>query len=220
MKNEASQKDASVLELLAEKAGECDEFEGYAHPHASRVAAIADELAKRFNLGREDRVSLRQASLAHDLGELFMARDYIRSRYRLSDDERLDMTRHPLFGEQEAARFGADRGAQLLVRWHHEWWNGSGYPDALRREQIPLAARILRVADAFASITDDRPFRKALSVEQARSHLGDWSGLEFDPRIVTALFALNEPSILISYAVEAPAKIAEAEFATASEDKA
>jgi HD-GYP domain-containing protein (c-di-GMP phosphodiesterase class II) len=220
MKNDILQKDSSILELLAEKARECDQFEGYAHPHAARVAAIAEELAKRFNMGREDRVSLRQASLAHDLGELFMARDYIQSRHSLSDDELLDMTRHPLFGEQEAARFGADRGAQLLVRWHHEWWNGSGYPDALCREQIPLAARILRVADAFASLTDDRPFRKALTVEEARFHLKDWAGLEFDPHIVTALFRLNEPSILTSYAVEATANEAEDKLATASEDKA
>jgi HD-GYP domain-containing protein (c-di-GMP phosphodiesterase class II) len=129
-----------------------------------------------------------------------MARGYIKRLDKLSDDERLDLARHPVFGEQEAARFGADRAAQLLVRWHQEWWNGCGYPDALRCEQIPLAARILRVADAFASLTDARPYRKAFSLEETRKHLSDWAGLEFDPRIVTACLAIESHASFISYA--------------------
>src|SRR5213080_3657231 len=95
---------------------------------------------------------------------------------------------------------GADRGAQLLVRWHHEWWNGGGYPDGLRFEQIPLAARILRAADAYASLTDDRPFRKAFTEQQAREHLIEWAGLEFDPRVVQALLSLESIKELKSYA--------------------
>src|SRR5581483_11738730 len=98
--------------------------------------------------------SVRIAGLAHDLGEVAMDRDYLRRPGPLSEDERIDLARHPLISEREAAHAGADRGAQLLVRWHHEWWNGTGYPDGLRFEQIPLGARILRVADAYASLTD------------------------------------------------------------------
>jgi len=109
----------------------------------------------------------------------------------LSEDERVDLARHPLLSEREAAAAGADRGAQLLIRWHHEWWNGNGYPDGLRFEQIPLGARILRVADAYASLTDARPFRNAYSEQQAREHLIEWTGLEFDPRVVRTLLALE-----------------------------
>jgi len=176
-----------------------DEFEGYAHPHAERIASLCSELAKLFGLGRADRASLRLAALAHDLGEMAMKRDYIRRAAPLTFDERLDLARHPVIGEQEAARAGADRGAQLLVRWHHEWWNGTGYPDALAREQIPLAARILRVADAYAALTDARPFRSALVEEQARWHLAEWAGLEFDPNIVRAFLSLNNLPALRSY---------------------
>jgi HD-GYP domain-containing protein (c-di-GMP phosphodiesterase class II) len=187
-------------DVFARLAAEADEFEAYAHPHAERVARLAGALAEAFHLGREDRASLRLAALGHDLGELAMRRDYIRRAGPLTEEERLDLARHPVIGEQEAARAGADRGAQLLVRWHHEWWDGTGYPDALRREQIPLPARILRVADSYAALTDDRPFRRALAEEDARRHLAEWAGLEFDPSVVRAFLSLSGLAELRSYA--------------------
>src|SRR6266571_3312230 len=193
---------SDTIDVFRSLGASADEFEGYENPHAARVAAIADQLAKSFHLGARDRFSLRVAALAHDLGEVAMNRDYIQRRGTLSEDERIDLTRHPLLGEREAADSGADRGAQLLVRWHHEWWNGNGYPDGLRFEQIPLGARILRVADAYASLTDARPFRKAYTERQAREHLLEWAGLEFDPRGVRALLSLEPFKELKGYGRE------------------
>jgi HD-GYP domain-containing protein (c-di-GMP phosphodiesterase class II) len=187
-------------EAFMRLASATDDFEGYAHPHATRIASLADALAKSFHLAQQDRSALRLAALGHDLGEATMERDYLKRAGSLTDDERRDLARHPVIGEQEAARAGANRGTQLLVRWHHEWWNGTGYPDALRREQIPLAARILRVADAYASLTDARPFRPARTEEEARKHLIEWAGLEFDPRVVRAFLSLSPISELKSYA--------------------
>jgi HD-GYP domain-containing protein (c-di-GMP phosphodiesterase class II) len=195
----------TALEVFKNLSVGVDEFEGYANPHAGRVAAIADQIGRSFDLGPRDRFSLRIAALAHDLGEVVMNRDYMHRPGALSDDERIDLARHPLLGEREAADSGADRGAQLLVRWHHEWWNGGGYPDGLRFEQIPLGARILRVADAYASLTDARPFRKAYSEKQAREHLLEWTGLEFDPRVVRALLSLEPFRELKGYSQEAEA---------------
>jgi len=192
----------TAIEVFRELSARADEFEGYANPHAGRIAVIADQIGRSFNLGPRDRFSLRIAALAHDLGEVVMNRDYIRRSDTLSDDERIDLARHPLLGEREAARAGADRGAQLLVRWHHEWWNGSGYPDNLRFEQIPLGARILRVSDAYASLTDARPFRQAFTEKQAREHILEWTGLEFDPRVVRALLSLEPFKELKGYARE------------------
>ncbi|HYO90508.1 MAG TPA: HD domain-containing phosphohydrolase [Pyrinomonadaceae bacterium] len=177
-----------------------DEFECYAHQHAARLAKLADEVAKHFHLAQHDRAALRLAALAHDLGEVAMERDYIKRAGPLSMEERLDLARHPVIGEQEAARAGADRGAQLLVRWHQEWWNGAGYPDALRREEIPLGARILRVVDSYCALTDGRPYRPALTEEEARKHLTEWAGLEFDPRVVRAFLSLAPLGELKSYA--------------------
>ena len=193
----------ATIEVFRSLSLRTDEFEGYPNAHATRIAAIADQLAKVFSLGARDRFSLRVAALAHDLGETVMNRDYIRRQGPLSEDERVDLARHPLLSEREAGLAGADRGAQLLVRWHHEWWNGSGYPDGLRFEQIPLGARILRVADAYASLTDARPFREPFSEQQAREHILEWTGLEFDPRVVRALLAIEPFKELKGYAPEA-----------------
>ena len=192
----------SVIEIFKNLSSGADEFERYPNPHAARIAAIADQIGRSFSLGGRDRFSLRIAALAHDLGEVVMDRDYFGRSGPLSEDERIDLARHPLLGEREAAGAGADRGAQLLVRWHHEWWNGNGYPDGLRFEQIPLGARILRVADAYASLTDARPFREAYSERQAREHLLEWTGLEFDPRVVRALLALEPFKELKGYGRE------------------
>ena len=191
----------TLRDVFTRLAAATDEFEGYRHPHAERLVKLADELARLFGLGRADRAALRLAALAHDLGEAVMKRDYIARPGPLTEEERFDLMRHPVIGEQEAARAGADRGAQLLVRWHQEWWNGAGYPDALRREQIPLAARILRVADAYAALTDVRPFRAALTEADARQHLVEWAGLEFDPQVVRAFLTLRDLPELRSYAL-------------------
>ncbi len=197
---EFEERERAAGEAFLRLSGAVDEFEGYAHPHASRVARLADALAAAFRLSRADRSALVFAALLHDLGEMAMKRDYIKSAGPLTQAERLDLQRHPIIGEQEAARSGADRGAQLLVRWHHEWWDGCGYPDALRGEQIPLEARILRVADAYASLTDARPFRPAGTEAEARKHLTLWAGLEFDPQVVRAFLSLQGLPELRSYA--------------------
>ena len=81
------------------------------------------------------------------------------------------------------------RAVQLIVRWHHEWWCGAGYPDALTGEEIPLAARILRVADTYAALVTPRPYRPAMSQEEARKYMVEWAGIEFDPAVVKAFLS-------------------------------
>ena len=202
MSIEFAEGERATGEAFMRLASAVDDFEAYAHPHAARVARLADALAARFRLSRADRSSVVFAALLHDLGEMTMKRDYIRRAGPLKEDERLDLARHPVIGEQEAARAGADRAVQLLVRWHHEWFGGVGYPDALRGEQIPLGARILRVADAYAALTDARPWRPAGTETEARKHLGLWAGIEFDPAVVRAFLSLEGLPELRSYAGE------------------
>jgi len=199
-----SDKDREAREAYLHLAEAADRFEQYANPHAVRIAGIADALAEIFHLAPQDRKSLRIAARMHDLGEVAMEREYIKRAGSLTDEERTDLERHPVIGEQEAARASADRAVQLLVRWHHEWWNGGGYPDALRQNEIPLAARILRVADSYAALTDDRPFRPAMRQAEARDLLIERAGIEFDPAVVTAFLALGDLDELRSFAEPTP----------------
>ena len=196
--------DRLAHEAYMQLASAADRFERYDNPHAARIAALADRLAEAFHLAQQDRKSLRSAALMHDLGEVAMERDYIRREGSLTEEERVDLARHPVIGEQEAARASADRAVQLLVRWHHEWWNGSGYPDALRQNEIPLAARILRLADSYAALTDARPYRPALSEAEARQQIIERAAIEFDPAVVSVFLSFTHMEELRSFARAEP----------------
>lgn len=173
-------------------AADADRFEAYAAgAHAARIAFFADALAIKFGLAAHDRFLLRQAALFHDAGEAAMNRDYIRAERVLRADERADLQRHPIVGEQEAAKRGLSRAVCLLVRWHHEWWNGAGYPDAIGGARIPLGARILRAADTFNALTNERPHRAALSAAEAKKYIAEAAGIEFDPQVVKLFLTLD-----------------------------
>jgi len=204
-----SERNRLAREAYLQLSAAADEFERYAHPHAARISAIADRIAETLHMAPHDRRSLRNAARMHDLGEVAMERDYIQKAGPLTDEQRVDLARHPVIGEQEAARASADRAVQLLVRWHHEWWNGSGYPDALRQTEIPLGARILRVADSYAAMTDNRPYRNAMTEDQAREQIIEGAGIEFDPDVVTVLLSLQDVEELRSYARDAQLTVTE-----------
>ena len=196
----AHEQERAAEEAYLQLASAADRFEVYENPHASRIAAIADRLAQEFHLAPQDRKSLHNAAHMHDLGEVAMEREYIQRAGSLTEDERLDLARHPVIGEQEVARASADRAVQLLVRWHHEWWNGCGYPDSLSRNEIPFAARILRIADSYAALTDGRPYRPAFSEEEARHQMREAAGIEFDPIILSVFLSLTDLEDLRSFA--------------------
>jgi len=192
----SGQAKAVFEEKLLDLSTRIDQFEGYMHAHGLRIAEIADGIASALGMPFEDRFTLQQAALVHDIGEMAMNRGYIRENRILTDVERLDMQRHPVIGEQETAKRGFSRGVQLLVRWHHEWWNGEGYPDRLSGEEIPIGARILRLSDAYAALTDDRPRRHARSDSEARQYLKEYTAIEFDPAIVKIFLTQGSESKL------------------------
>ncbi len=178
-----------IDEKILRASSEMDVFEGYVETHAQRIASLAESIAVTLNVEPHDRSILQQAILIHDIGEVQMGREYIAAARPLTDEERIDLHRHPVIGEQAAAKMELSRAVQLIVRWHHEWWCGAGYPDALTGEEIPLAARILRVADTYAALVTPRPFRPAMSQEEARKYMVEWAGIEFDPAVIKAFLA-------------------------------
>ncbi len=169
-----------------------DSYEKYSRSHARAMAEIAALVARRLGLDQADINALAEAAMLHDIGLYAMSPAYHSWPGPLSFEQRIDLWRHSVIGEQQMAKRGSTRHAQLLVRWHHEWWNGTGYPDSLSFEDIPIGARILRAVELLSALVADRPYRAALSYEDAIETLKSSAGVECDPLVVSALVALIE----------------------------
>ncbi len=175
---------------LLKLALETDRAEGYTEPHAVMIARLAETLGVQLGLHGTDLSALKFAALAHDIGEREMKRNYLLQPNPLTWEQTLDLWRHPIIGEQAAAELNLPRQTQLLIRWHHEWWNGQGYPDGLTRTAIPLGARILRAVDTYCALISRRPHRGSYDLLDAEQILADQAGVELDPQIVKLLLAL------------------------------
>jgi len=169
---------------------ETDRVEGYSEPHSILIARLATSLGERMGIHGIELTGLKFAALAHDIGERAMKRTYLLHSYHLTWEETLDLWRHPILGEQAAAELGLSRLTQLLIRWHHEWWNGHGYPDSLQGHAIPLAARILRVTDSYCALISNRPHRMRFAPSEAEQIIADLAGIEFDPSVVKMLLEM------------------------------
>lgn len=180
----------SLGERLLKMALETDRVEGYTEPHAVMIARLAETIGVQMGLHGTDLSALKFAALAHDIGERGMKRNYLLQPNPLSWEETLDMWRHPILGEQSAAELQLPRQTQLLIRWHHEWWNGLGYPDGLTATAIPLGARILRAVDSYCALISRRPHRQNFDLLDAEQIVADQAGIELDPQIVKLLLAL------------------------------
>jgi HD-GYP domain-containing protein (c-di-GMP phosphodiesterase class II) len=178
-----------VINSLAER---IDKFEKYSTPHSQAMADMAMHMARRLGLSQADANVIAEAARLHDIGLLALSPAYHAAPTAPRFEERLDLWRHSIIGEQEMAKREASRYAQLLVRWHHEWWNGSGYPDMLSFEDIPIGARILRAVELYNALLSDRPYRAAFDKSEALEVLKSSAGIECDPYIVQALLALLE----------------------------
>jgi len=177
-------------ETINRLADRIDTFEKYTQPHSRLMTALATSLARRFGLAPSDVEAIAEAAMLHDIGLYAMSPAYHSLARPLGFEARLDLWRHPVIGEQQMSKRDAGRHAQLLVRWHHEWWNGSGYPDMLAFEDIPIGARILRAVELYSALLGDRPYRNALTESDALEALTSSGGIECDPYVVKALLAL------------------------------
>jgi diguanylate cyclase (GGDEF)-like protein len=154
--------------------------------HSELVSALAEGIGLQFHLDPETLEDLRLAGLLHDLGKIGLPDAVLKEARTLTDDEHTMVKRHPEFGHSLLEGLGVER-VQEWVLHHHEHWDGSGYPNGLAGEQIPLGARIILVADAFVAITTDRPYRPAQSEQAALRELRAHAGTQFDPSVVRAL---------------------------------
>jgi HD-GYP domain-containing protein (c-di-GMP phosphodiesterase class II) len=154
-----------------------DETQG----HGARVGAFAEPLAQRLGWDADRIASLRLGALLHDLGKVSVRRDVLCKPGPLTLDELAEIRRHPRAGADLLRPLRGTRRVLPYVLSHHEWWDGSGYPEGRRGRSIPLEARLLAIADAFDAMTSPRPYRQVLTAERALYEIDGCAGTQFDP---------------------------------------
>ncbi|HEV8702929.1 MAG TPA: HD domain-containing phosphohydrolase [Candidatus Polarisedimenticolia bacterium] len=174
----------STIEALAMA---IDAKDPHAQGRTRRVQAYAMELARLMKVPRLEFEAVRAAALLHDIGKLAIPDHLLHKPGKLTDMEFQKVKAHPAVAADILAHVNFPYPVVPAVRHHHERWDGSGYPDGLKGEAIPLAARVLAVADAFEALTSDRAYRGRKSPEEACALIEAWSGMQFDPAVVTTL---------------------------------
>jgi putative nucleotidyltransferase with HDIG domain len=157
--------------------------------HLQRVRVYALELAKDLGLTEPETEALRAASVLHDIGKLAVPEHIISKPGKLTPEEFEKMKIHPIVGAEILEQVRFPYPVAPVVRCHHEKWDGSGYPDGLAGEAIPIGARILSAVDCLDALASDRQYRRALPLDQAMAHVEREAGKAFDPRVVAALKA-------------------------------
>jgi len=177
---------AARFRAAASLARAVDARDVYTGSHSQRVAELAARTARRLGLADEEVELTRLAASLHDLGKLAIPEEILRKPGPLTEPERIVLERHPQIGFRMLESLGVDPVADWVLH-HHERWDGSGYPDGLPGERIPLGARIIFVADAYDAMISERVYRRRVSPEEAIAELGRCSGTQFDPHVVNAL---------------------------------
>lgn len=151
--------------------------------HCQRLAMLSARLTSRLRLDHDEAERITYGALLHDVGKIGVPEAILTKPGPLDDDEWELMCRHPEIGERICRPLSDASGFHLIIRHHHERWDGGGYPDRLRDEAIPLGARIVSLADAFDAMTHDRPYREARSTTQALEEIAAEAGRQFDPEL-------------------------------------
>ena len=177
----------AFLQSLLGLANALEAKDPYTHGHSERVARLAQQLGRRLGCSSDQRRLIAQAGLLHDLGKIGVPEGILRKPGPLTEKEWAAMRRHPLTGAQILAPLEFFANGALIVRHHHEREDGSGYPDGLAGERIPIGARIVAVADVYDALTSERPYRPALTHAVALERLATEAGRTLDARL-TRLF--------------------------------
>ena len=163
--------------------------------HTQRVTEMTLRLARALNVPEEDLVHIRRGALLHDIGKMAIPDDILQKPGPLTDDEWKEMRQHPEFAYQMLYPIAYLRPALDIPYCHHEHWNGSGYPRALKGDEIPLAARIFTIVDVWDALLSNRPYRKGCTEEEVLEYMQDHSGVYFDPLLVEAFLSLYHQGV-------------------------
>jgi HD-GYP domain-containing protein (c-di-GMP phosphodiesterase class II) len=177
-------------EALNALVGAVEAKDRYTAGHSVRVADLSVRVGLRLDLGPDALRTLAQGAYLHDIGKIGVPDEILNKPGRLTDDEWTWIENHPTVGWEMASRAPSLRKALVVIRHHHERWDGTGYPDKMTGKAIPLAARIAALADVWDALTSDRAYRPAWPLDQAIAHVVAVSGTQFDPLCVDAFLDL------------------------------
>ncbi len=190
--NRRRQQEEGYVATISALAAALDAKDRYTEEHSRETAAFAVSVGKRLGLSAEQRRLLEYGALLHDIGKIGIPSYILHKPGRLTTEEFTVMKEHPVIGERILASVPFLAPLGPIVRAEHERWDGAGYPDGLKGEEIPIEARIIHACDAFHAMASDRSYRPALSGQAILTELHDGSGTQFDPRVVDALLRVIE----------------------------
>jgi len=179
------------LEMVQTLARVIDAKDSYTGDHAGRARNKARRLAQELHIPEQTLRYVEYAALLHDIGKIGIDGGILSKPGKLTQEEYEEMKKHPAIGYQILSPIHFLGPVAQMVLYHHEWFNGMGYPEGLKGEEIPLGARIVATIDAWDAMRSDRPYRKALSRDIAEGELTKGSGRQFDPQVVQAFLALE-----------------------------
>ena len=190
---EAEKREAAMFEQTAESlASAIDAKDRYTHGHSTRVASISRQIAERAGLPEKECRQIYFSALLHDVGKIGVPDVIINKEGRLTDEEFEYIRQHPILGYQILSSIRQSPELSVGAHYHHERYDGKGYPDGLKGEEIPETARIIAVADAYDAMTSSRSYRKELSDENTKEELRKGMGAQFDPKYAQIMLDIME----------------------------
>jgi diguanylate cyclase (GGDEF)-like protein len=178
--------DRATLDQVYALAATVDAKDPFTYGHSERVAIVSEMLGKAIGLSRDKLATLQAASLLHDIGKVGVSDSILTKPGKLTEDEWAVIWKHPAEGSRIVGYVKGLAPLVPMIRHHHEWYDGAGYPDGLKGEDIPIGARIISIADAYDTMTTPRTYRNVISHEEAVDELRRCSGTQFDPELVDA----------------------------------
>jgi HD-GYP domain-containing protein (c-di-GMP phosphodiesterase class II)/HAMP domain-containing protein len=173
----------TYLETITALAVAVEAKDRYSKGHLDRVGDYVERIGKEMNLDNKTMKTLKSGAILHDIGKIGIRDEVLQKKGPLTEEEFEEMKQHTIIGVNIIKPIRSMSALCDLVRYHQELYDGSGYPDGLKGEEIPLTARILKICDAYDAMTTDRPYHKAMSKEEAKKEIKAKSGIDFDPEI-------------------------------------
>lgn len=195
MRSYLKEREIYLTKLITVLVKTLEYYDRYTQGHSERVARYAVKIAERVGLDRERIKKVYWASLVHDIGKIYIPQTLLNKNGKFTEDEYEFVKIHPVKSEEILSQVEELKELAKIVRYHHERWDGKGYPDGLSGEEILLESRIIAVADAFEAMTAERPYKRALSLEEAIQEIEKNKGTQFDPFLAEVMIEVIKEEI-------------------------